>query len=87
MCKIASINIVICNGCFILARVARGTKVCLLLVTTREVHGVHVFFLEFAEEVICHVKSVYVGCDEDTMEDVISTGAGITVLHHGGRSR
>ena len=28
-------------------------------------------FFEFAEEVICHVKSVYVGCDEDTLEDII----------------
>ena len=28
-------------------------------------------FFEFAAEVICHLKAVYVGCDNDTLEDTL----------------
>ena len=28
-------------------------------------------FFDFAEEVICHLKSVYVSCDDDTLEDIL----------------
>ena len=28
-------------------------------------------FLEFADEVVCHLKSVYVGCDDETLEDLV----------------
>ena len=29
-------------------------------------------FFEFPEEVICHLqKAVYVGCDDDTLEDIL----------------
>ena len=64
MTSISSISGIISVSFFI----RNNTKVHLLLMRNGESRGV---FFEFAEEVICHLKAVYVGCDDDTLEDIL----------------